>query len=94
VGRVHRAGEGASYTGLKPAGLSTGPVIPLAERAVETGSPEPVATFLTGVLHDHTGTYTLAFQIAIACSVVSAVAIWLAAPRKVRVVSGRLRARA
>jgi len=53
-----------------------------------------VGPWVTGVLHDHTGTYTLAFQIAIACSVVSAVAIWLAAPRKVRVVSGRLRARA
>lgn len=52
VVRVHRAGEGAPYTGLKPAGLSVGPVIPLAERAIETGSPEPVAQFLTGVLHD------------------------------------------
>ena len=39
-------------------------------------------------------TTSLAFQIAIACSVVSAVAIWLAAPRKVRAVAGRLRARA
>lgn len=52
VVRVHRAGEGASYTGLKPAGLSQGPVIPLAERAIATGSPEPVAEFLTGVLRD------------------------------------------
>ena len=44
--RVHRAGEGAPYTGLKPAGLSFGPVIPLAESAVETGSAEPVVDFL------------------------------------------------
>ena len=36
VVRVHRAGEGAPYTGLKPAGLSEGPVIPVAERALET----------------------------------------------------------
>ena len=36
--RVHRAGEGAPYTGLKPAGLDVGPVIPAAERALETGS--------------------------------------------------------
>jgi hypothetical protein len=35
--RLHRAGEGAAYTGLKPAGLDYGPVIPEAERAVETG---------------------------------------------------------
>jgi len=46
--------------------------------------------WLTGVLHDHTGTYTLAFWIAIASSTVSAGAIWLAAPRKVRAVAGRL----
>ena len=46
------------------------------------------------MLHDHTGSYALAFWIAIACSVLSAVAIWLAAPRKVRAVAGRLRARA
>jgi hypothetical protein len=50
VVRVHRAGEGAPYTGLKRAGLSVGPVIPLAERAVETGSPDEVVNFLTGVL--------------------------------------------
>ena len=52
VVRVHRAGEGAAYTGLKPAGLDVGPVIPLAERAIATGSPEPVAHYLTGVLQD------------------------------------------
>ena len=52
VVRVHRAGERAAYTCLKPAGLPQGPVIPLAERAIETGSPQPVTEFLTGVLHD------------------------------------------
>jgi len=40
--RVHRAGEGAPYTGLKPAGLDLGPAIPAADRALEDGSPEPV----------------------------------------------------
>jgi hypothetical protein len=39
VVRLHRAGEGAPFTGLKPAGLDVGPVIPVAERAVERGSP-------------------------------------------------------
>jgi hypothetical protein len=48
VVRIHRAGEGAPYTGLQPAGLDIGPVIPLAERALETGSPDE----LVGVLHD------------------------------------------
>lgn len=37
--RVHRAGEGAPYTGLKPAGRDLGPAIPAADKAVETGSP-------------------------------------------------------
>lgn len=35
--RLHRAGEGAAYTGLKPAGTDYGLVIPAAEYAVETG---------------------------------------------------------
>ena len=38
VVRLHRAGEGKPYTGLKPAGLDVGPAIPLAEEAIETGS--------------------------------------------------------
>src|SRR5438445_180696 len=45
--------------------------------------------WVTGVLHDATGSYTLAFWIAIGCSVLSALAIWLAAPREVRAVAGR-----
>ena len=49
-----------------------------------------VGPWLTGVLYDRTGSYTLAFWISIGVSVVSAVAIWLAAPRKVRAVAGRL----
>lgn len=44
--RVHRAGEGAPYTGLKPAGLDWGPVVRRAEHAVETGSPDEVTSFL------------------------------------------------
>lgn len=46
VVRLHRKGEGAAYTGLKPAGLDVGPVIPLAEKAIESGSPERLAAFL------------------------------------------------
>jgi hypothetical protein len=44
--RVHRRGEGAPHTGLKPAGLDVGPVIPLAEQAVDTGDPGPLIDFL------------------------------------------------
>lgn len=46
--------------------------------------------WLTGVLHDATGSYTSAFWIAIGCSLLSTVAIWLAAPREVRAVAGRV----
>ena len=52
VVRLHRAGEGAPYTGLKPAGLSHGPVLPLAEQAVETGSAEALGNVLAGALRD------------------------------------------
>ena len=46
--------------------------------------------WLTGVLYDANGNYTLAFAIGAAISVLSALAIWRAAPRKVRMVAGRL----
>ncbi len=46
VVRVHRAGEGAPYTGLKPAGLSEGPVIPVAGKAIETESPDELLQVL------------------------------------------------
>jgi MFS family permease len=46
--------------------------------------------WVTGVLHDLTGSYTLAFAIGIGVSALSALAIWRAAPRKVRSVAGRL----
>ncbi|HET7339843.1 MAG TPA: MFS transporter [Methylomirabilota bacterium] len=52
-----------------------------------------VGPWLTGVSHDATGNYTIAWWIAIGCSVLSGAAIWLAAPRHVRVVAGRVRAR-
>jgi hypothetical protein len=44
--RVHRRGEGAPHTGLKPAGLDAGPAIPLAERAVQTGEVDELVAFL------------------------------------------------
>jgi len=49
-----------------------------------------VGPWLTGAIHDATGSYALAFWIAIGMSSLSAVAIWLAAPRKVRAVAGRV----
>jgi MFS family permease len=50
-----------------------------------------VGPFVTGVLHDWTGNYDIAFAIGVALSIVCALAVWIAAPRKVRVVAGSLR---
>ena len=44
--RIHRAGEGASYTGLKPAGRDLGPAIPAADRALEAGAVGPLRDLL------------------------------------------------
>jgi MFS family permease len=46
--------------------------------------------WLTGFLYDLSGSYTVAFGIGIAVSVLSAVAVWLASPRKIRAVAGQL----
>lgn len=43
--RVHRAGEGAPYTGLKPAGEIEPPVA-AADRALETGRPSALARLI------------------------------------------------
>lgn len=45
--RVHRASEGAPYTGLKPAGRDLGPAVPAADRALEDGSVDKVVALLT-----------------------------------------------
>jgi MFS family permease len=45
--------------------------------------------WVTGVLHDVTGSYTAGFIVGIGVSVVAAVTIWLASPGKVRAVAGR-----
>ena len=47
--------------------------------------------WVAGVLYDSTGSYAVAFWIAAACSLVSMLAIWLAAPGRVRAVAGRVR---
>lgn len=52
VVRIHRAGEGAPYSGLKPAGLDEGPVIPVAERAIAAGSPDALADLLGDAVRD------------------------------------------
>ncbi|MFH7321179.1 DUF6448 family protein [Desulfurivibrio sp. D14AmB] len=48
--RIHRAGEGAPYTGLKPAGQIPGPIA-RADAALEEGSVDELAT----VVANHVG---------------------------------------
>lgn len=56
--RVHRAGEGAPYTGIKPAGLDLGPAIPAGDKALVTGSVEPVVDLLAQRIRESiTGQY-------------------------------------
>jgi len=50
--RLHRAGEGAPYTGMKPAGLDEGPVVPRAERAIETGDATEAIDFIVDTVRD------------------------------------------
>lgn len=50
--RLHRAGEGASYTGLKPAGLDWGPIVPRADKAIETGDATEVINFLLHTIEE------------------------------------------
>jgi Family of unknown function (DUF6448) len=55
--RIHRAGEGASYTGLKAAGRDLGPAIPLADKALGDSNVDQVLKLLTAALecgvHEH-----------------------------------------
>ena len=52
VVRLHRAAEGAPYTGLKPAGRDLGPAIPAADRAIETGQTRELESLLVRELQD------------------------------------------
>jgi MFS family permease len=81
-----------SVIGAIPADIFQGPHYgtifgTLMLAAIMGGAAGP---WVTGVLHDATGSYTLAFRVAIGCSALSAGAIWLAGPRQVRAVAGRV----
>lgn len=46
--RLHRMGENAPYTGLKPAGGDFGPAIPAADKAIADGTTIDLLPLLTG----------------------------------------------
>jgi MFS family permease len=52
-----------------------------------------VGPWVTGAIYDHTGSYVAAWWLAIGCCAITTVCIWIAAPRKVRAVAGRVAAR-
>jgi hypothetical protein len=47
--RIHRAGEGAPYTGLKP-GEAVDPAVALADKALENGSIDKLVNVLTNAM--------------------------------------------
>jgi len=47
--RIHRAGEGAPYTGLKP-GIAIDPAVALADKGLETGSVDKLVDVLTNAM--------------------------------------------
>jgi len=50
--RIHRAGEGAPYTGLKAAGGDLGPVVPAADQALESGSVDALVNLVTTAVQE------------------------------------------
>ena len=48
--RLHRAGEGAAYTGLKPAGSEVDPAVTASDRAIEIGSVDDLAEEIAGLV--------------------------------------------
>jgi nitrate/nitrite transporter NarK len=59
--------------------------------SLASGCGAAAGPWVTGVLYDSLGSYTVAFWLAIGFSLCSIVCIWFAAPRKVRAVAGRIR---
>jgi len=50
--RIHRAGEGAPYTGLKPAGRDLGPAVPAGDKAIEARSADALLKLLADRIHE------------------------------------------
>ncbi len=70
-------------------GKSFGSIFGVVTMAVMAGGA--VGPWVTGVIYDETGSYRVAFALALACCLLSSIAIWIAAPRKVRLVQGRVK---
>jgi hypothetical protein len=51
--RIHREGEGAPYTGVKPAGTDPGEAVRAADRSLEIGSVDQLATSAAKHIEDN-----------------------------------------
>ena len=82
----------ASMYGAMPADLFQGPKFAAILGAVSVAANlgAGIGPWLTGYLYDLTGSYDEAWWLGIAVSLISIGAVWLAAPRKVRLVAGRV----
>jgi hypothetical protein len=49
--RIHRAGEGASYDGIKPTGTALPPEVVAADEAMETGNLKPLMALIPADKH-------------------------------------------
>jgi len=49
--RIHRAGEGEPYTGIKPAGTEVEPGIEMADQAVEKGTTDELLKHISKAIH-------------------------------------------
>jgi hypothetical protein len=50
--RLHRASEGAAFTGLKPRGRDLGPAIPAADKALREGNADPLVQLLATTIQN------------------------------------------
>lgn len=50
--RIHRAGEGEPYAGLKPAGRDLGPAIPAVDKSIATRSDEALLQLLIDTMRE------------------------------------------
>ncbi|HPL15941.1 MAG TPA: DUF6448 family protein [Spirochaetota bacterium] len=55
--KVHRAGEGAPFTGLKPAGEELNPAVEAADKSIENGKIDGVSALLAKTMNDKVNNY-------------------------------------
>ena len=61
-----------------------------ARQAIAALAGGAAGPWVTGVIHDQTGSYAAAFWIGLLVCAVSVLSIWIAGPRKVRAVAGQM----